>query len=142
MVDAEQFLSAHSSVTQSGGAGARAASRSLGVARPMSKRIDRSWLVFISIENFERNRCVDLFSRPDGSYGFEEFRPDVEDRGEWTPVQYYSAAIYTSKEATLAAAMQSVAWLAEDGEKPRRYDHGARRATSSTVARINHSNFG
>ena len=34
MVDAEQFLSAHSSVTQSGGAGARAASRSLGVARP------------------------------------------------------------------------------------------------------------
>jgi hypothetical protein len=70
-------------------------------------------LVFISIENFEHNRCVDLFSRPDGSYGFEEFRRDVEDRGEWTPVQYYSASVYTSKEATLAAAMQSVAWLAD-----------------------------
>ena len=48
----------------------------------MSKRIDKSWLVFISIENFEHNRCVDLFSRLDGSYGFEEFRRDVEDRGE------------------------------------------------------------
>jgi hypothetical protein len=79
----------------------------------MSKRIDKSWLVFISIENFEHNRCVDLFSRPDGSYGFEEFRRDVEDRGEWTPVQYYSASVYTSKEATLAPAMQSVAWLAD-----------------------------
>ncbi len=47
----------------------------------MSKRIDKSWLVFISIENFEHDRCVDLFSRPDGSYGFEEFRRDVEDGG-------------------------------------------------------------
>jgi hypothetical protein len=53
----------------------------------MSERIDKSWLVFVSIENFEHDRCVDLFSRPDGSYGFEEFRRDVEDRGDWTPVQ-------------------------------------------------------
>ena len=50
----------------------------------MSKRIDRSWLVFTSIENFDHDRCVDLFSRPDGSFGFEEFRRDPEDRGEWT----------------------------------------------------------
>ena len=79
----------------------------------MSKRIDNSWLVFISVENFEHDRCVDLFSRPDGSYGFEEFRRDVEDRGDWTPVRYYSGSVYTSKEAMLAAAMQSVAWLAD-----------------------------
>jgi DNA-binding transcriptional LysR family regulator len=79
----------------------------------MSKRIDKSWLVFISIESFEHDRCVDLFSRPDGSYGFEEFRRDVEDRGEWTPVRYYSGSVYTSAEAALAGAAQSVAWLAE-----------------------------
>ena len=77
----------------------------------MSKRIDKSWLVFISIENFEHDRCVDLFSRPDGSFGFEEFRRDVEDRGEWTPVQYFSARAYASREAALAAAMQCVTWL-------------------------------
>ena len=76
-----------------------------------SKRIDKSWLVFISIENFEHNRCVDLFSRPDGSCGFEEFRRDAEDRGDWTPVQYYSGSVYASRKAALAAAMQSVAWL-------------------------------
>ena len=79
----------------------------------MSKRIDGSWLVFASIENFERNRCVDLFSRPDGSYGFEEFRRDAEDRGDWTPVRHYSGAVYASQEAALAAATQSVVWLAE-----------------------------
>jgi hypothetical protein len=82
----------------------------------MSKRIDRSWLVFISVENFEHDRCDDLFSRPDGSYGFEEFRRDVEDRGEWTPVRYYSGSIYASPQTALAAAMQSVTWL-EDAIK-------------------------
>lgn len=79
----------------------------------MSKRLDRSWLVFTSIENFEHNRCVDLFSRPDGSYGCEEFKRDAEDGGDWTPVQYYSGSLYTSREAALAAAMQSVGWLTE-----------------------------
>jgi hypothetical protein len=79
----------------------------------MSKRIDKPWLVFVSIENLEHNRCADLFSRLDGSYGFEEFRRDVEDRGDWTPVQYYSGSVYASREAALAAAMQSVAWLAD-----------------------------
>jgi hypothetical protein len=47
----------------------------------MAQRIDKSWLVFASIENFEHERCVDFFSRPDGSFGFEEFRGDPEDRG-------------------------------------------------------------
>jgi hypothetical protein len=85
----------------------------------MSKRIDKSWLVFISIENFEHDRCVDLFSRPDGSYGFEEFRRDAEDGGEWTPVRYYSGSVYTSREAALAAAMQSVTWLTDAiGQSP------------------------
>jgi hypothetical protein len=74
----------------------------------MSKRIDKSWLVFTSIENFDHDRCVDLFSRPDGSFGFEEFRRDPEDRGEWTPVKYYSNSAYGSQEAAFAAAMQVV----------------------------------
>ena len=78
----------------------------------MSRRIDKSWTVFDSIENGEHDRCVDLFSRPDGSFGFEEFRRDVEDAGAWTPVAYYSGAAYASKDAALQAAAKSVAWLA------------------------------
>jgi hypothetical protein len=79
----------------------------------VSQRIDKSWRVFVSIENREHDRCVDLFSRPDGSYGFEEFRRDPEDRGAWTPVQYYSGAVYASQVAALEAAKQSVVWLTE-----------------------------
>ena len=78
-----------------------------------TQRIDKSRLVFASIENFEHDRCVDFFSRPDGSFGCEEVRRDPEDRGAWTPVQYYSGATYSSKEAALTAARQSVAWLPE-----------------------------
>lgn len=69
--------------------------------------------------NLDHDRCVDLFSRLDGSCGFEEFRRDVEDRGECTPVQYYSGSVYKSQEAALAAAMQAVAWLADAiGQNP------------------------
>jgi len=37
----------------------------------------------------------------------------VEDAGAWTPVAYFSAAAYGSKEAALLAAVTSVAWFAE-----------------------------
>ena len=77
----------------------------------MSLRIDKSWTVFVSVENGEHDRCVDMFSRPDGSYGFEEFRRDIEDGGRWTPVQYYSGASYLSSADALAAAERCVAWL-------------------------------
>jgi hypothetical protein len=79
----------------------------------MSRRIDKSWTVFDSVENREHDRCVDLFERPDGSFGFEEFRRDVEDAGAWTPVQYFSGAVYASRDAALDAAIKSVTWLAE-----------------------------
>ena len=77
----------------------------------MSQRIDKSWTVFVSVENVERDRCVDMFSRPDGSYGFEEFRRDIEDGGLWTPVQYYSGASYVSPAEALGAAERCVSWL-------------------------------
>ena len=79
----------------------------------MSQRTEKSWVVFDSIENAEHDRCVDLFRRPDGSFGFEEFRRDVEDAGAWTPVAYYSWAAYDSTEVALAAALVAVAWLGE-----------------------------
>lgn len=56
----------------------------------MSRRIDPSWVVLASIENAESDRCVDVFRRPDGSFGFEEFRRDPEDAGAWTPVAYFA----------------------------------------------------
>ncbi|MDR3471178.1 MAG: hypothetical protein P4M09_05770 [Devosia sp.] len=79
----------------------------------MSRRIDKSWTVFASIENDEHDKCVDIFSRPDSTFGFEEFRRDVEDQGEWTPLGYYSGKSYPSSEAAYEAAEGSVPWFAD-----------------------------
>jgi hypothetical protein len=79
----------------------------------MSLRIDKSWVVLDSFENEEHDRCVDVFERPDGSFGFEEFRRDVEDRGTWTPVAYYSGRSFQTREAAVAMARDIVTWLAK-----------------------------
>lgn len=58
---------------------------------------------------------VDLFRRADGSWGFEEFRRDVEDGGAWTPVAYFSTTAYPSRDLAWADAMSAVAWLKMEG---------------------------
>ncbi|HET9618046.1 MAG TPA: hypothetical protein VFP74_12840 [Pseudolabrys sp.] len=79
----------------------------------MSARIDKSWVVFDSIETGDGTRCIDLFFRPDGTYGFEEFRRDPEDGGAWTPVHYFSGKAFARKDDALDAALHAVAWLAD-----------------------------
>jgi len=65
-----------------------------------------------SIENPQHDRCVDIFTRPDGSFGLEEFRRDAEDAGAWTPVGYFCSLRYASKREALADAARRVAWFA------------------------------
>ena len=78
----------------------------------MSSRIDKSWTVLASHQTRESDRCVDVFSRPDGTFGFEEFRRDPEDMGVWTPVSYYSGREYETEGGAARAALQAVHWLA------------------------------
>jgi hypothetical protein len=59
------------------------------------------------------DRCVDIFLRPDGTFGFEEFRRDPEDRGAWTPVASFSGQEYDSERQALAAARARVPWLGD-----------------------------
>jgi hypothetical protein len=59
------------------------------------------------------SRCVDVFSRPDGSFGFEEFRRDPEDMGVWTPVAYFSGRSFSDDDQARSAAMDAVPWLAQ-----------------------------
>ena len=79
----------------------------------MSKRIEKSWVVFTSVENDEHAKCVDVYYRPDGTFGFEEFRRDVEDAGAWTPLGFYSGSAYSSSMAAYEAAEAAVPWLAD-----------------------------
>jgi hypothetical protein len=69
----------------------------------MSSRLEKSWLV-ASHQTADAGRCVDIFSRPDGTFGFEEFRRDPEDMGVWTPVSYYSGLEFATEADATAAA--------------------------------------
>jgi hypothetical protein len=68
-------------------------------------------MVLASHQTDEANRCVDIFSRPDGTCGFEEFRRDPEDMGVWTPVSYFSGREYPTENEVLIAARSAVSWL-------------------------------
>jgi len=77
----------------------------------MSSRFDRSWSVIESYQTFDGLHCVDVFSRPNGTFGFEEFRRDPEDMGAWTPVGYFSTRDYVTQPEVLEAALERVSWL-------------------------------
>ena len=78
----------------------------------MSSRLDKSWSVVSSHQTDDASRCVDFFVRPDGTFGFEEFRRDPEDMGAWTPVSYFSGRPYASVAEAIEAARAAVPWAA------------------------------
>ncbi len=69
-----------------------------------------------SINMDGEQRCVDIFRRPDGTYGFAEFRRDPEDNRGWYAVGYTSAKVFESEERALSEARRSVSWLAAASE--------------------------
>ena len=77
----------------------------------VSPRLDPSWSVLSSPSTPAVDRCVDIFARPDGTFGFEEFRRDPEDMGAWTPVAYYSTREFETEAEALSAARATVPWL-------------------------------
>lgn len=79
----------------------------------MSKRLDPSWSVLSSPSTPAVDRCVDIFMRPDGTFGFEEFRRDPEDMGSWTPIAYYSVRKFVAEGDAVAAARDTVPWLSD-----------------------------
>jgi hypothetical protein len=68
-------------------------------------------MVLASHQTGDGARCVDVFARPDGTFGFEEFRRDPEDMGAWTPVSYFSGREYSTEDEAVAEAVRLVVWL-------------------------------
>ena len=101
----------------------------------MAKRLDPSWIVLESLENAQHNRCADVFTRPDGSFGFEEFRRDPEEAGVWTPVRYFSGLRYTSKCEAMDDAAWKVAWLAEDPAQSSQSTYGPSKAIGLSLTK-------
>ncbi len=59
---------------------------------------------------------MDVFLRPSGTFGYEEFRRDPEDLGAWTPPHYHCDTVFTDLESALCAARRTVPWLALRGD--------------------------
>ena len=77
----------------------------------MIERIEKN-LVLRSIESDLGNWCVDIFLRPDGTYGFEEFRRDVEDAGCWQSLNRFSSLAFENEAGVFERARRDLAWLA------------------------------
>ena len=67
--------------------------------------------VLRSIETVDGMRCVDFFIRPDGSYGFEEYRRDMEDARGWFPIGFHAEGKFSSEEEAEERAVAVVSWL-------------------------------
>ena len=57
--------------------------------------------------------CVDIFRRPDGRFGFNEFRRDPEDTRGWYSIGHFSERRFDSAEAAMQDAVTQVHWLAD-----------------------------
>lgn len=71
-----------------------------------------------SINSPEGDHCVDVFLRDDGSYGFEEYRRDVEDLKGWYSLRRHAGEVFATQQEALARARVRVAWMAADGPAP------------------------
>lgn len=69
--------------------------------------------VLHSINHVGDALCVDVFLRPDGTYGFELYRRDPEDPRGWYPIGQYGHMSWDSVEQVMRAARQNVLWLNE-----------------------------
>jgi len=66
-----------------------------------------------SINAGGEGRCVDNFVRPDGTFGFEEYRRDAEDGHGWFQTGSFGFRVFDRQEEALSAARAKVAWLDE-----------------------------
>ena len=67
--------------------------------------------VIRSINDTGALRCLDIFRRGDGSFGFEEYRRDPEDQSGWYPIGGHAGRVFPSEAAADAAARAAIAWL-------------------------------
>ena len=67
--------------------------------------------VLRSIETVDGIRCVDFFIRLDASFGFEEYRRDMEDARGWFPIGFHADKIFASEEEAETKAISAVLWL-------------------------------
>ena len=67
--------------------------------------------VLASFENPDGTHCLDIFTRDDGSFGFEEFRGESDGAARWQSLAKYASLSFASGEAALSEAKRRVPWI-------------------------------
>ncbi len=75
--------------------------------------LTRTMKVLDSLHNSFADRCVDIFIRDDGTFGYEEYRREFEDGGSWYSLHRYSQQVFNTYSQAHAQAKISVEWLVE-----------------------------
>lgn len=70
--------------------------------------------VIASFETGFEDQCLDIFQRADGTFGFEEFRRDLENHGLWQSLGKYSEVVFVTSSDAIRTADRYVIWLASD----------------------------
>ena len=71
--------------------------------------------VLASFEDAHRSHCVDIFVRVNGTFGFEEFRAEVDGGGAWQSLGRYARLSFASGAQALREAQLRVGWLEDTG---------------------------
>ncbi|MGH9129769.1 MAG: hypothetical protein ACRDY2_12635 [Acidimicrobiales bacterium] len=79
----------------------------------ISSRLNPWWKVVATHQTADEGHCIDIFTRPDRTFGFAAFDRDPDDAAKWRPVGGFTDQQFTSAETALAAARQKVGWLSE-----------------------------
>ena len=68
-------------------------------------------VVVRSINNFDKSRCIDIFKREDNSFGYEEYRRDLETNEGWYKIGFLEHLIFTNEEEAYTSASENILWL-------------------------------
>jgi hypothetical protein len=71
----------------------------------------KNHLVAHSVDNQEKNRCVDIIQEPNGAFRFQEWRREPEDISGWFLMLDSLPQTFMSKDEAIMAAKRAIIWF-------------------------------
>ena len=78
-------------------------------ARPSG--VKKNAQVTYSVDNDDKNRCVDIIQSPDCTFRFQEWRREPEDLSGWFLLRDSLPATYKSESEAIVAAKRAITWF-------------------------------
>jgi len=73
----------------------------------------KNYRVTTSVDNQDKNLCVDIIQDLDGKYRFQEWRREPEDISGWFLIRDSSPKTFISEAEAISIAKQTIPWFKE-----------------------------